>query len=64
MELVEPKFLIEGYGYYDNDGLKVKEDAPDWAKKEYNEFMNELMSGIVENGIGIDSSEEDDEVTY
>lgn len=44
MELIEPKFLIEGYGYYDNDGLKVKEDAPQWAKDEYKEFMEQLNS--------------------
>lgn len=60
MELVEPKFLREGYGYYDNDGLKVKEDAPEWAKKEYNEFMNE----IIEDEIGIDGSEDEDEIVY
>ncbi|MBB6715269.1 hypothetical protein [Clostridium gasigenes] len=60
MELVEPKFLREGYGYYDNDGLKVKEDAPAWAKKEYNEFMNEIIA----DETGIDDIQEDDEIVY
>ncbi|MBB6622241.1 hypothetical protein H7E67_02245 [Clostridium gasigenes] len=60
MELVEPKFLREGYGYYDNDGLKVKEDAPEWAKKEYSEFMN----AIITDEIGIEDIDEEDEVVY
>ena len=42
MELIEPKFLKEGYGYYNNEGLQIKEDAPEWAKKEYKEFMEKL----------------------
>lgn len=42
MDFVEPKFLIDGYGYYDNDGLKIKEDAPEWAKKEYKNFMQAI----------------------
>lgn len=42
MEQIEPKFLKDGYGYYTDDGLKIKEDAPQWAKKEYKEFMGEL----------------------
>lgn len=60
MELLEPKFLREGYGYYDNDGLKVKEDAPVWAKKEYSEFMNE----IIVDDTSIEDIENDDEVVY
>lgn len=41
MELAEPKFLIEGYGYYTDEGLQIKEDAPQWAKDEYKRFMSE-----------------------
>lgn len=41
MEQLEPKFIIEGYGYYTDDGLQIKEDAPQWAKDEYKEFMSE-----------------------
>ncbi|WP_238917244.1 hypothetical protein [Clostridium sp. YIM B02555] len=48
MDLIEPKFLQEGYGYYTDDGLIVKEDAPQWAKDEYKNFMKELDSNIVE----------------
>jgi hypothetical protein len=40
MDQVEPKFLIEGYGYYTDDGLNIKEDAPQWAKEEYEAFMS------------------------
>ena len=47
MEQIEPKFLKEGYGYYDNDGLKIKNDAPQWAKDEYNKFMKELENYII-----------------
>lgn len=41
MDQAEPRFLKEGYGYYTDDGLKIKEDAPKWAKDEYKEFMSE-----------------------
>lgn len=40
VEQIEPKFLKDGYGYYTDDGLKIKDDAPQWAKDEYNKFMN------------------------
>lgn len=41
MDLVEPRFMIKGYGYYADEGLKIKDDAPQWAKDEYEEFMSE-----------------------
>lgn len=43
MDMVEPKFIKEGYGYYDNEGLKIKDDAPEWAKQEYKEFMEMIL---------------------
>ncbi|MCT4593171.1 MAG: hypothetical protein N4A57_02705 [Anaeromicrobium sp.] len=42
MEQLEPKFLKEGYGYYTDDGLQIRNDAPQWAKEEYGEFMKQL----------------------
>lgn len=47
MEQPEPKFLIKGYGYYTDDGLKIKDDAPQWAKDEYEAFMKELNSNEI-----------------
>lgn len=47
MEQIEPEFIKQGYGYYDNEGLKIKKDAPKWAKDEYEEFMRELDSCII-----------------
>lgn len=41
MEKVEPKFMSTEWVYYDNTGLKIKEDAPEWVKKEYEEFMKD-----------------------
>lgn len=32
------------YAYYDDDGLKIKEDSPQWVKNEYKKFMEELNS--------------------
>lgn len=47
MELNEPKFMSTEYVYYDDDGLKVKDTAPQWVKDEYEEFMKELNSNKV-----------------
>lgn len=35
--LIKPK----GYEYWINneDGLKIKEDAPEWAKEEFEEYL-------------------------
>ncbi|APQ76456.1 hypothetical protein [Clostridium botulinum] len=41
MDQLEPRFLKEGYGFYTDEGLQIKEDAPQWAKDEYKEFMSE-----------------------
>lgn len=48
MEQIEPKFLKEGYGFYTDEGLQIKEDAPQWVKDEYEKFMESLNSPIVE----------------
>ena len=39
--LGEPKCIQEGYAYIDDKTEKwcIKEDAPDWAKKEFAEFQ-------------------------
>jgi hypothetical protein len=47
MELERPKFMDTEWYYYDNDGLKVKEDSPEWVKKEYNKFMKNLKSNVI-----------------
>ncbi|WP_198039508.1 hypothetical protein [Clostridium kluyveri] len=47
MELPEPKFMSTEYVYYDDEGLKIKEDSPQWVKNEYKTFMKELESNKV-----------------
>ncbi|MEF9953576.1 MAG: hypothetical protein RR657_05005 [Peptostreptococcaceae bacterium] len=44
MDLVEPKFMSTEY-YYHNSGIKIRDDAPQWVKDEYEEFMKALDSG-------------------
>lgn len=37
----EPKFMKEGFAYIGEDEKwHIKENAPDWAKKEFKEFFN------------------------
>lgn len=51
MDLVMPKFYELGYYYYDESGMKIKPDAPEWAKKEYERYMKLLNPEPDENGI-------------
>lgn len=48
MDHVRPKFMDTDFCYYDDDGIKIKEDSPEWVKEEYQEFMDGLNSGVVE----------------
>lgn len=47
MELPEPKFMSTEYIYYDDEGLRIKEDSPQWVKDEYEVFISELNSNEV-----------------
>ena len=47
MELKETKFMSTEYAYYDDEGLKIKEDAPQWVKDEYKAFMEEIGSNEI-----------------
>ena len=40
----EPKVISEGYAYIDEEKEKwcLKEDAPEWAVKEFNEFFGNI----------------------
>lgn len=49
--LAEPKFMSEGYAYLDGEKWCIKEDAPDWAKKEFEEFFGLLEKQEDDNGI-------------
>lgn len=42
MEVVKPKFIDTEYAYYDDEGLKIKDDSPQWIKDEYKQFMDSL----------------------
>lgn len=49
--LREPKFMSEGYAYIDDETEKwrLKKDAPEWAKKEFEEFFNLVKSESDDN---------------
>lgn len=50
-ELIMPRFIKEGYEYIGDDGRwHIKDDAPDWAKKEFEEFYRKLNPTPDENG--------------
>lgn len=39
-EMIEPRFMKEGYNYIGEDEQwHIRENAPDWAKKEFEEYM-------------------------
>lgn len=52
MGMQPPRFMIEGYNYFDEKEMKwkLKEDAPDWAKKEFAEFEKMVNSVPDEDG--------------
>lgn len=49
----EPRFIREGYRYFDKKEMtwKIKDDAPAWAKAEFDEFMKLMNPVPDENGI-------------
>lgn len=43
MGMVLPKFIIENWSYKDKENkICLKENAPEWAKKEYEEFLKKI----------------------
>lgn len=39
-DMMEPKFMQEGYAYIGEDEQwHIRDDAPKWAKKEFDEFF-------------------------
>ena len=51
--LERPKCIEQGYAYIDDETEKwvLKEDSPDWAVKECNEFFGLLASQPDDNDI-------------
>lgn len=49
----EPKCITEGYAYIDDETEKwcIKEDAPDWAKKEFEGFFGLVKSKPDDNDV-------------
>lgn len=45
-----PLFIQEGYAIYTDEGIKIKDNAPQWAKDEYEEYIEALERGYVEEG--------------
>lgn len=51
--LEEPRYIREGYEYLDKETeeWRIKDDAPDWAKKEFEEFMKKVNPEPDDNGL-------------
>lgn len=50
----EPRFHMEGWLDDNTDlGLKLKDNAPEWAKEEFEDFMKQMNREPDENGIVI-----------
>lgn len=51
--LEEPECIKQGYAFVDDETEKwvLKENAPDWAVKEFNEFFGLLASQPDDNGV-------------
>lgn len=48
----EPEFIKEGYAYINEDEQwAIKNDAPDWAKKEFEDFFKSVNPTPDENGV-------------
>ncbi len=49
----EPKCISEGYAYIDSETEEwcIKDDAPDWAKKEFEEFFQAVNPKPDDNNI-------------
>lgn len=48
----KPRFMEENYHYFDeNDNLKIKDNAPQWAKEEYEEFIKLIFPVADEDGV-------------
>lgn len=45
-----PRFIEEEYHYYDDEGIHLKDDAPEWAKEEYQEYLKNINPTADENG--------------
>ncbi len=52
MSVVAPKFWLEGWMKEEGpeNGWQLKDDAPEWARKEYEEFMARMDNEPDENG--------------
>lgn len=43
MGLILPKFIEKGWSYKDGEGkICLKDNAPEWARKEYGEFTKKI----------------------
>ena len=51
--LEKPRFIEEGWQFFDeqSNAWKLKPDAPEWAKKEFDEFYALVNPKPDENGI-------------
>lgn len=48
----EPKFMKEGFAFIGEDEQwHIKDDAPEWAKKEFEEFFKSINPEPDEDGV-------------
>lgn len=50
MRLERPLFIEKGYAVFTDEGIKIKSDAPQWAKEEYEEYIKCVERGYIEEG--------------
>lgn len=48
MMLERPMFIEKGFAIYTDEGIKIKDDAPVWAKEEYEEYIKIIEKGYIE----------------
>ncbi len=52
VELKEPRFFKEGYAYIGQDEQwHINQDAPEWAKQEFEQFFKQISGEPDEQGI-------------
>lgn len=48
MQLEKPKFIDTEFVFYTEDGIQIKDNAPEWIKREYEKFKKQLNENVFE----------------
>ncbi|MDF2544430.1 MAG: hypothetical protein K0S47_4148 [Herbinix sp.] len=49
--MIEPRFFAEGYAYISAEQWHLKEDAPEWAKQEFEQYFKQINAEPDKHGI-------------